>query len=44
MMNLNCSVNVLPQPDLADINLHNGLDESDDQASIADKIEINEER
>lgn len=44
IMNLNCSVNVLPQPDLADINLNNDIDESDDQASIADKIEIKEER
>lgn len=43
-MNLNCSVNVLPQPDLAEINLNNDLDESDEQASIADKIEIKEER
>ena len=44
VINLNCSVNILPQPDLAGMNLHNDLDESDDQASIADKIEINNER
>ena len=37
-------MNVLPQPDLAEINLNNDLDESDEQASIADKIEIKEER
>lgn len=38
-MNLNFSVNLLPQPDMAEMNVD---DEMSDQASIADKIELNE--
>ncbi len=40
-MNLNFSVNLLPQTDMAGMNID---DEISDQASIADKIELNEER
>jgi len=39
-MNLNFSVNILPQPDLGEMNLNDEVDEEDDQASIADKIDM----
>jgi len=41
-MNLNFSVNILPQPDLAHMNLDNEIEELSDQASIADKMELKE--